>query len=273
MQDMDVETLDFESMKVAELRTECEKCQLDSKGVKAVLVKRLTEHVKIRISSSSSSSSNQGAVISKASSAASASAPLAAAAAADSAEDFASMKVADLRAECEKRGIDGKGVKAVLVKRLAELVAGAAGGAKPGKRDASAIGSESVQQSPKKSKVESSLAAKSQHIASQEEPTVDFTSLKVADLRKECETRGLDSKGTKDVLVARLEEAGKQARNAGSAPAAAASTNSKPAADKEAKRALIREMKVTELREECEKLGLESKGAKSVLIERLESAM
>ena len=35
---------------------------------------------------------------------------------------------------------------------------------------------------------------------------VDFKSLKVAELRKQCESRNLDSKGTKALLIKRLEE-------------------------------------------------------------------
>ena len=88
--------------------------------------------------------------------------------------DFKSLKVAELRKECESRNLDSKGTKAVLIKRLEEADQG---------------GGEEMQESEG------------------EEETIDFKSMKVAELRAECSKRDLDTKGVKAVLIKRLEAA------------------------------------------------------------------
>jgi len=98
--DSDTPEIDFKSMKVTELRKECAKRNLDEKGLKAVLIKRLE---------SSSSSSSSGDEEKEEEEEEEEEHP---------AVDFSKMKVVELRAELEKRGLDPKGLKAVLVKRL-----------------------------------------------------------------------------------------------------------------------------------------------------------
>mmetsp|Transcript_7201 Transcript_7201/g.14595 ORF Transcript_7201/g.14595 Transcript_7201/m.14595 type:complete len:494 (-) Transcript_7201:73-1554(-) len=158
------EAVDFTKLKVAELREECAKRDLDSKGVKAVLIKRLKEAVeggasKRRIDDV------EGDVEE---------APAAKKAAVEETVDFKKLKVAELRAECTKRGLDNKGVKAVLVKRLEDSKEG-------GKVEDMEEGEEEG-----------------------EEEVVNFKSMKVAELRAECKKRDLDTKGVKAVLLKRL---------------------------------------------------------------------
>ena len=97
----------------------------------------------------------------------------------DEVVDFKSLKVAELRKECESRNLDSKGTKALLIKRLEE---------------ADQRGGEEMQES-------------SEEESEGEEETIDFKSMKVAELRAECSKRDLDTKGVKAVLIKRLEAA------------------------------------------------------------------
>ena len=92
--------------------------------------------------------------------------------------DYGSLKVTELRSLCEERGLENKGVKADLIKRLSE---GAAA-------------------SPKRSidEVEDAAAAEP---ATKKIAAPAFGTMKVAELRSECEARGLGTKGVKAVLV------------------------------------------------------------------------
>ena len=160
------EVADFSKLKVAELREECTKRDLDTKGVKAVLVKRLNEAVAGGASAKRSIDEVEGDVED---------APAAKKVVVEETFDFKKLKVAELKAECTKRGLDTKGVKAVLVKRLEEYGEGAL--------------SEEVAEND-----------------DEDEEVVDFKKMKVAELREECQKRDLDTKGVKAVLVKRLEE-------------------------------------------------------------------
>ena len=97
--------------------------------------------------------------------------------------DFTSLKATELRAECELRGLESKGVKAVLIARLEDFIA-----------NGDTCSGSAEQENQESSKEE------------EESGTVDFSSLKVVDLREECEKRGLDSKGIKVTLIKRLEK-------------------------------------------------------------------
>ncbi|GMI25507.1 hypothetical protein TeGR_g8649 [Tetraparma gracilis] len=167
---LEVETPNFAAMKVAELRKECEARDLDSKGVKAVLVKRLEAYDPSAAPAAESSEEEEEQEEEEGGE--------------EDVPDFAAMKVAELRKECEARGIDSKGVKAVLVKRLEAHDPSAAPAA------------ESSEEEEEEQEEEGG-----------EEDVPDFAAMKVAELRKECEARDLDTKGVKAVLIKRLQEA------------------------------------------------------------------
>ena len=141
--------------------------------------------------------------------------------------DFSAMKVAELRAECDARGVDNKGKKAELIARL-ESVATAGG--------ADAIETEAEED--------------------EEVAAVDFSAMKVAELRAECDARGVDNKGKKAELIARLESVA----TAGGADAI------------EAEKEDFESMTYNELRAVCKERGVDSKGKKAELIDRLQSA-
>jgi len=156
--------VDFTKLKVAELRAECAKRNLDEKGLKAVLVKRLQ-------TSSSFSSGTSMDVDSDTDGDGDSDTPEI---------DFKSMKVTELRKECAKRNLDEKGLKAVLIKRL----------------ESSSSSSSSGDEEKEEEEEEE-----------EEHPAVDFSKMKVVELRAELEKRGLDPKGLKAVLVKRLKSA------------------------------------------------------------------
>ena len=149
------EAVDFSRLKVAELRKECTKRGLDSKGVKAVLVERLEEAAKSGgVEESSEDEDEEESDVSME-------------------IDYSTMKVAELRAFCAKRDIDQKGTKAVLIKRLQDF----------------------------------NNADNSEEEEPEAEVAVDYASMKVAELRAELSEKGLDTKGVKAVLIKRLESA------------------------------------------------------------------
>ncbi|GMH77649.1 hypothetical protein TrST_g297 [Triparma strigata] len=234
------EVPDFKTLKVAELREECEKRGIDSTGIKKTLIKRLMDFVESPEPASTKRTIEEvdGEVAEK---------EVVKKADVEEAEDeesveevdFKSMKVAELRKECSSRNLDGKGTKAVLIKRLEEAVQG--GGEE-----------------------EESLEEEEEEEMDVDE-VVDFKSLKVAELRKECESRNLDSKGTKALLIKRLEEAdqggGEEIQE-----------SSEEESEGEEETIDFKSMKVAELRAECSKRDLDTKGVKAVLIKRLEAA-
>jgi len=102
----------------------------------------------------------------------------------------------------------------------------------------------------------------------------DLSSLLVGQLRQELEKRGCSTKGLKGVLVERLQEAmrGGGGGAGAAAAAAAAADGAATAFGLQAQRdkvALVRGLKVAELKAELGALGLPVSGLKSVLCERL----
>ena len=98
--------------------------------------------------------------------------------------DFTKLKVAELRAECAKRNLDEKGLKAVLVKRLQ---------------------TSSSPSSVTSIDVDSDRDSDTDTDGDSDSPEINFKSMKVAELRKECAKRNLDKIGLKAVLIKRLE--------------------------------------------------------------------
>ena len=85
------------------------------------------------------------------------------------------MTCPQLRALLDNRGIDSSGRKAELIARLEAS-------------DAALPSEEGEEQEQ------------------EEEMELDFSSMKVVELREECKARNLDTKGRKAELIARLEE-------------------------------------------------------------------
>ena len=181
--------------------------------------------------------------------------------------DFSKLKVAELRNECTKRGLDTKGVKAVLIKRLDEAVEGGAN-----KRTIEEVEGD----------VEEAPEAKKPAVEEETEETVDFKKLKVAELRTECTKRGLDTKGVKAVLIKRLEEFQEGGEEQGEEMEVEEEEEEeeekeekeeKEEEEEEEEAVDFKKLKVAELRAECTKRGLDSKGVKAVLIKRLEDSV
>ncbi|GMI17359.1 hypothetical protein TrLO_g12495 [Triparma laevis f. longispina] len=233
---------DFKNMKVAELREECSKRDLDTTGIKKTLIKRLTDFVESPASPNKRSIDEVDGEVEEQESKK--------AAVEESVEesveevDFKSLKVADLRKECTSRNLDTKGTKAVLIKRLEEAVQGG----------------DEEQESSEEEQEEEGM-----DVEETDEETVDFKSLKVPDLRKECTTRNLDTKGAKAVLIKRLEEFV-------SGDAEEEVESSEEESEEEEETIDFKSMKVAELRAECSKRDLDTKGVKAALIKRLEAA-
>ena len=101
--------------------------------------------------------------------------------------------------QCEKRGIDSTGIKKTLIKRLMDFVESPEPAST--KRTIEEVDGEVAE----KEVVKKADVEEAEDEESVEE--VDFKSMKVAELRKECSSRNLDGKGTKAVLIKRLEEA------------------------------------------------------------------
>lgn len=173
----DEAAVDFSKLKVTELRQELTKRGLDTKGVKATLIKRLNESNKVkgkrnldkggRDEIDEQPPAKKVAVEKKEQEQ-------------EAAIDWTALKVAELRAELSKRGLNTKGVKTVLISRLQECSSG---------------GADEMQVDEESSEEEEEA-----------ESTLDFTSMKVAELRAELSKRKLDTKGVKAVLIKRLEE-------------------------------------------------------------------
>ena len=111
----------------------------------------------------------------------------------------AKMKVAELREELESRGLDSTGKKAELVARLEVALPAAP----PSKKEKVA---DPVAEETDFSKAMRVLKS-SEPQASSSSTDVVPAKMKVAELREELESRGLDSTGKKAELVARLEAA------------------------------------------------------------------
>ncbi|GMH80891.1 hypothetical protein TL16_g08737 [Triparma laevis f. inornata] len=264
---------DFKNMKVAELREECSKRDLDTTGIKKTLIKRLTDFVESPASPNKRSIDEVDGEVEEQ--------EAKKAAVEESVEesveevDFKSLKVADLRKECTSRNLDTKGTKAVLIKRLEEAVQGG----------------DEEQESSEEEQEEEGM-----DVEETDEETVDFKSLKVPDLRKECTTRNLDTKGAKAVLIKRLEEfvSGdaeeeecttrnldtkgakavliKRLEEFVSGDAEEEVESSEEESEEEEETIDFKSMKVAELRAECSKRDLDTKGVKAALIKRLEAA-
>ena len=118
--------------------------------------------------------------------------------------DFSSYKVAQIKAELSKRGLDTKGLKAVLLKRLTDFISSSAK-----KRTIDEVDDCEEQPGAKKIEIDKEESEEEESEEEESEEKIDFSKLKVAELRNECSKLGLDTKGVKAVLVERLEKAAK----------------------------------------------------------------
>jgi hypothetical protein len=149
---------------------------------------------------------------------------------------YGDMKVAELRKLLSTRGEDTKGTKAVLIGRLMSL--------------------DNLCVTDGVSGVEMASSA------SEKQP--EYGDMKVAELRKLLSARGEDTKGTKAVLIQRLDSL---AADQSDVQCKVASQ----AGPVEAEQPAYGKMKVVELRKLLSARGVDTKGTKAVLIERLTS--
>ena len=182
---LDIDSMEeiYETLSVAELRNELKKFKKDTKGTKKVLIKRLLatvakgrgELLGVEKKGEETKSAMEG----------------------DEEEergekesiDPSSIAVADLRRHLKARGLDTKGTKAVLIGRLAAALA------KDEEREEAVMGEgEGAEDEEKREK-------------GGENESINPSSMTVADLRQHLKARGLDTKGTKAVLIGRLTAA------------------------------------------------------------------
>jgi hypothetical protein len=109
--------------------------------------------------------------------------------------DFSALGIAKLREMCDSKGLSTSGKKEELVARLsepavAEIADEHSTTATPAKAAASPA-------KPAPTHAADNVAA---------EPAVDFSALKIAELRDMCKSKGLSTSGKKEELVARLSE-------------------------------------------------------------------
>mmetsp|Transcript_5316 Transcript_5316/g.7652 ORF Transcript_5316/g.7652 Transcript_5316/m.7652 type:complete len:401 (+) Transcript_5316:3-1205(+) len=235
------ETVDFGTLKVVELRKECKKRGIDTSGTKQVLVNRLTN--------ASMKGMDLGTVLEEQTTE---SVEFDITKECDAAKkeneimNFSTLKVVELQDECKKFGVDETGTK--QDDRLIEASA---------KR--------------------MDVGAKEEDVAKEEKENMNFSTLKVVELREECKKCGIDDNGTKQVLVNRLIEVSKNRMDLGAVPEEQASELEESDATKkdfdvvkETKENVnFSTLKVAELREECKKHGIDSCGTKQVLVNRL----
>jgi len=164
------------------------------------------------------------------------------------AEDWSKLTVAKLKEELTKRGLDTKGKKAELVARLEAA----------GNDDAMDV--DVVQEEEEEEEEEA---------ASEEITNVDFSKLKVAELKDELAKRGMDTKGKKADLLKRLQ---------GAADKKTSDENMEVVDDddddvKEEKQVVDwSKLTVAKLKAELTKRGLDTKGKKADLVKRLNDA-
>ena len=174
-----LENMNWKSLKVIELRNECRNRGLPSQGLKAELVAILEDSSLHKINT----------------------------------PNFNSMTVSELRIECLKRDLESKGRKADLIARLCNVSVST----KESVTTGSEVISETIQAinrvhssqscSPLSNSKIISPAEQAEESASSSGPKrLDFNLMKVVELRKECKTRGIPSKGKKAEIIARLEE-------------------------------------------------------------------
>ena len=136
--------------------------------------------------------------------------------------DWPNMGVARLRAECKKKDLSASGTKAKLIERLTN----------PGKVEEKKITVKALKEELKAlgekiggnknelierldtvkakkngtKKMSNAIVEESESEESEDEEEIDYTKMKVPELRKLCEDRKLEKKGKKAELIARLIE-------------------------------------------------------------------
>ena len=119
-------------------------------------------------------------------------------------KSFDKMTVAELKEELKALKLDTKGKKADLIARL---------------KGDEVSGSDSEEEKPKASKKAAAKKTDKKKVvkdSDDEEEKVEYKKMKVGELRELLKERGLDSKGKKDELVERLENAGEKEDEANS---------------------------------------------------------
>jgi hypothetical protein len=249
--------IDPSSLKVTELREQLEKRGLEADGKKADLVKRLAAAISSGGAAAGAGGDaeeqeekkeevQQEEVSSKASSKAKGKGKKVAAAAAaveEEAEaeneaeiDPSSLKVTELREQLEKRGLEADGKKADLVKRLAAAI-GSGGGA-------AGAGGDEQEEEEEKEKEE----------AQEEEEQ-------------------LTQPASRKRKASELPDSSSKAKGKGKKVAATAAAVEEEAEAENEAEIDPSSLKVTELREQLEKRGLETDGKKADLVKRLAAAL
>lgn len=167
--------------------------------------------------------------------------------------DPSSMKVAELRIQLEKRGLDTTGKKAQLIERLSQSLAN--NNMSPSKK--ARLTSEETE-APAITETENT---------EKEEAERDIYGLKVAELKSELQKLGLDTSGRKSELQTRLSAAIKGATVQSDSNEQVSMEENSDVQDID-----FTKMKVVELRTELEKRNLNATGNKAVLVKRLQDA-
>lgn len=205
---------DFSSLKVVELREKCEKRGIETHGRKIELIKRLNDHSKYHVGSNSLHKVTPKEKLSP-----------------ENIPEFRKMKVADLRMQCDIRGLSSNGKKADLIARLEE---GAV------------------------------LAVDTDHcdrwLRAEDIPDFipDFCKMNKTELREQCTLRCIEDTGKKAELIKRLEESFQF--DGGDNDSSSKNTDEGKSSDQSGMSMDYKAMKVSDLRGECKRRGIDSRG-------------
>lgn len=157
------------------------------------------------------------------------------------------MKVPELKEECKQRNLLASGKKAEIVKRLKIAL----------RFMATELPTESMQEQVYPEQKPQELMLEVEELSNDEQETteiIDFTSMKVVELKEECKSRGLPVSGRKADLIQRLEV-----------------VTGVDQVVVEGSQNFFASMTVKELKEKCREMSLPVSGNKATLIARLQA--
>ena len=217
-----LEKINWKSLKVTELQRECRIRGLPSKGLKAELIAILQDsieqHIEVTVSrkrfAADESAQGLNESLTKRLKLMNDDANISTV---EPMPDFSSMKVSELRAECIKRDLESKGKKADLFARLCNIFISTK---EPFDKESEVV--TETRKATNKSHSSHSYSPPSilkgvfpeeqaeESVFSSDPKQLDFHLMKVTELREECKMRGINSKGKKATLIARLKEENSQ---------------------------------------------------------------
>lgn len=161
--------------------------------------------------------------------------------------DYSKMKLPELKEMCKEKGLSEKGKKEDLVERLQT--------SEGEEKSDDTEGDEKEPEDEKKEEDEEDDEKKDEEV---EEEEVDYSKMKMDELKALCKEKGLSDKGKKADLVERLQ-----------APAEEEEVEDEQKDEEEVEDVDYAKMKVDQLKALCKERKLSDKGKKAELIERL----